>query len=88
MIVSVIALAATLAVGQGVTINIGGRAKQDSAAAERARQKADSVAAAREAGRAARDSIRDARRRSRVIPVTAEHLRTAFSDPRARTTLE
>jgi hypothetical protein len=88
MIVSAVAFAAALAIGQGVTISFGGRSKQDSAAAERARQKADSAAAVREAGRAARDSIRDARRRSRIVPVTAEHIRTAYSDPRARATLE
>jgi hypothetical protein len=88
MIVSAVAFAAALALGQGVTVSIGGRSKQDSAAAARAQQKADSAAAAREAGRAARDSIRDARRRSRIIPVTAEHIRTAFSDPLARATLD
>lgn len=88
MIVSAAAFAAALAISQGVTVSIGGRSQQDSAAAERARQKADSAAAVREAGRAARDSIRDARRRTRIIPVTAEHQRTAFSDPLARATLE
>ncbi len=87
MIVSAIAFAATLAMSQGVTVSIGGRSKQDSAAAARARQKADSVARVREAGRAGRDSVRAARRRARVIPATAEHMRTAFTDPRAQTTL-
>ncbi|CAN5602076.1 hypothetical protein BH23GEM1_BH23GEM1_03720 [soil metagenome] len=88
MIVPVVALAAALTIGQGVTVSIGGRSKQDSATAARAQQKADSAAMAREAGRAERDSVRDARRRARVIPVTPEHIRTAFSDQLARTTLE
>ncbi|MGI8619892.1 MAG: ShlB/FhaC/HecB family hemolysin secretion/activation protein [Gemmatimonadaceae bacterium] len=88
MIVSAVAFAAALALSQGVTVNIGVRSRQDSAAAARAQQEADSAARAREAGRAARDSVRGARRRARVVPVTAEHMRTAFSDVRAQMTLE
>lgn len=88
MIVSAVAFAAALALSQGVTVQIGRSSKPDSAAAARQREIADSAARVREAGRAGRDSVRDARRRARVIPVTAEHLRTAFSDPLARATLE
>lgn len=88
MIIAAAVLGAALALSQGVTVNIGRRPKPDSAAAARVQQTADSVARAREAGRAARDSASAARRRARVIPVTAEHLATAFPDARARATLE
>lgn len=87
MILPAVALAATLALAQGASIRIGAPSRPDSAAAARQRQAADSAAREREAGRAARDSARADRRRARVIPVTAEHLRTAFADPRARSTL-
>jgi hypothetical protein len=87
MIVSAVAFAAALTLSQGVTVQIGRTTKPDSATAARQRQQADSAARAREAGRAERDSVRAQRRRARVIPVTAEHMRTAFSDPRAQNTL-
>jgi hemolysin secretion/activation protein ShlB/FhaC/HecB len=86
--VSAVAFAAALTMVQGVTVSVGGRARHDSAAAAVAQQRADSVARVREAGRAARDSARAARRRKRVILVTPEHLRTAFSDVRAQMTLD
>ena len=87
MIVSALALAAAMAFSQGASIRIGTPSRPDSARVARERARADSIARVREATRGARDSVRAARRRARVIPVTAEHLRTAFADPRAQTTL-
>lgn len=88
MIIAAAALAASLALSQSVTVKIGSRSTPDSAAAARAQQTSDSLARVREVRRAARDSAGAARRRARVIPVTAEHLATAFADARARATLD
>lgn len=88
MIFSAALLCAALALSQSVTVRVGSAPKPDSAAAARAQQVEDSVASVREVRRAQRDSASAARRRARVIPVTSRHIATAFSDVRARATLE
>jgi hypothetical protein len=83
----VIALAAALplmVLAQGVTINVGGARSPADSTARPVSVSSDSAYRAR----AARDSVRRARREAQTVVATAEHLATAFADPGARTLLE